>query len=103
MAAKPPNDESTLREHFAWTYGTLAMVHTAVAEGATRYGPLHFMIRGRFRNRYLAGTMKMQPLHDDERTKIAHATTCCYCGNETKLSLDHLIPQLNSPWKKSVR
>ena len=38
--------------------------------------------------------MKMRPLHDDEKTKIAHATTCCYCGREAKLSLDHLIPRL---------
>lgn len=38
--------------------------------------------------------MKMRALHDDESTKINHATTCCYCGRETKRSLDHLIPQL---------
>ena len=91
---KPPGDESSLREHFAWTYGTLAMAHAAVADGKTRYRPLHFIIRGRFRNGYLSGKMKMRPLHDDEKTKIAHATTCCYCGREAKLSLDHLIPQL---------
>ncbi len=52
------------------------------------------IIRGRFRNGYLSGKMKMRPLHDDEKTKIAHATTCCYCGRASKLSLDHLIPQL---------
>ena len=91
---KPPGDNSSLREHFAWTYGTLAMVHAAVAEGKTRYGSLHFIIRSRFRNGYLSGKMKMRPLYDDERTKIDHAATCCYCGREAKLSLDHLIPQL---------
>ena len=52
------------------------------------------MIRGRFRKGYLAGKMQMRPLYDDERTKIAHADTCCYCGRKTKLSLDHLIPRL---------
>ena len=91
---KAPDDRSTLREHFAWTYGTLSMAHAAVAQGKTRYESLHFIIRGRFRNGYLSGKMKMRPLHDDEKTKIAHATTCCYCGRESKLSLDHLIPQL---------
>ena len=70
------------------------MVHAAVAEGAPRYGPHHFMIRNRFRKGYQSGKVKMRPLHDDEKTKIAYATTCCYCGCEAKLSLDHLIPQL---------
>ena len=91
---KAPDDRSTLREHFAWTYGTLCMAHAAVAQGKARYEALHFMIRGRFRNGYLSGKMKMRPLYDDEKTKIAHATTCCYCGRESKLSLDHLIPQI---------
>ena len=36
----------------------------------------------------------MRPLNDDEKTKIAHAGTCSYCGRSTSLSLDHLIPQL---------
>ncbi|MYH06156.1 MAG: HNH endonuclease [Acidimicrobiia bacterium] len=89
-----PDDQATLREHFAWTYGTLAMALAAVGEGATRYRPIHFIIRGRFRKNYLAGEMKMRPLSDDEKTKIAHPTTCCYCGQETKLSLDHMIPRL---------
>lgn len=91
---KLPDDHCTLREHFAWMYGTLAMVHAAVDEGRTRYASLHYIIRGRFRKGYLSGKMKMRPLHDDEKTKIAHATTCCYCGREAKLSLDHLIPRL---------
>ncbi len=91
---KPPGDDSSLREHFAWSYGMLAMVHAAVGDGKSRYEPLHYMIRGRFRNGYISGKIKMRPLHDDEKTKIAHATTCCYCGRDAKLSLDHLIPQL---------
>ena len=89
-----PADHSILREHFAWVYGTLAMVHAALEAGATSYAPLHRIIRGRFRKGYLAGTMHMRPLHDDEKTKIQHAGTCCYCGRAVKLTLDHLIPQL---------
>ena len=44
--ATEPDDHSTLREHFAWTYGTLAMVHAVIVDGGTRYKPLHFIIRG---------------------------------------------------------
>ena len=52
------------------------------------------LIRGRFRKGYLAGTITMRPLHEDERTKIAHAATCFDCGRATKLTLDHLIPRI---------
>ncbi len=92
--AKPPDNNATLRERFAWTYGKPAMVHAAVSAGKTHYEPLHYMIRGRFRKGYLSGKIKMLPLYEDEKTKIAHATTYCYCGRPSKLSLDHLIPRL---------
>lgn len=92
MPVNQPDDESTLREHFAWTYGNLAMTHAALNEGASSYGRLHYMIRGRFRKGYLNGAMKMRPLTDDERTKIEHPTTCCYCGTEGRLTLDHVMP-----------
>lgn len=90
---KAPDDHAILREHFAWTYGFLAMVHAAVEEGATGYKRVHYIIRGRFRHGYMSGKIKMRPLYDDEKTKM-NANTCCYCGRETKLTLDHLIPKL---------
>ena len=64
----PPDDHAALREHFAWTYGTLAMAHAAVEAGKARIERLHYIIRSRFRNGYLSGTMKMRPLIDDEKT-----------------------------------
>ncbi len=94
LPMKPPEQHSSVREHFAWSYGKLAMSDAAVREGKTRYESVHFMIRAKFRNGYLAGNMKMRPLHDDEKTKIVHGTTCCYCGHEGNLSLDHMIPRL---------
>ena len=94
MPAKAPDDAETLREHFAWVYGNLAMTHAALTEGASSYGRLHYMIRGRFRKGYLTGTMNMRPLTDDERTKIEHGSSCCYCGARDPLTLDHVLPKL---------
>ena len=94
---KRPDDNATLREHFAWMYGSLAMYHVAIKYGATNLfeNPgLYFGIRSKFWKRYQTGDMKMRPLSDDEKTKISHPTECCYCGCKTKLSLDHMIPQL---------
>ncbi len=94
---KRPDDRATLREHFAWLYGTLAMYHAAVearAASLKERGKNYYPIRSQFWKKYQTGEMKMRPLFDDEKTKISHPNTCCYCGCETKLSLDHMIPQL---------
>ncbi len=94
MPVKAPGDAETLREHFAWVYGNLAMTHAALTAGASSYGRLHYMIRGRFRKGYLTGTMNMRSLTDDERTKIEHGSSCCYCGARSRLTLDHVLPKL---------
>ena len=94
MPVNRPDDKDTLREHFAWTYGNLSMAHAALDARASRYGSLHYMIRGRFRKGYLTGTMKMRPLTDDERTKMDHGSSCCYCGARDRLTLDHVLPKL---------
>lgn len=94
MPVKAPGDAETLREHFAWVYGNLAMTHAALTKGDSSFGRVHYMIRGRFRNGYLTGKINMRPLTDDERTKIEHSSSCCYCGARGPLTLDHVIPKL---------
>jgi len=88
--SKKPPEHSSVREHFAWSYGTLAMSHRAVEDGK----PLDYSIRRSFIHGYLAGDKQMRSLFYDEKTKILHSTTCCYCGDDGKLSLDHMIPRL---------
>ena len=61
---KRPDKLATLREHFAWMYGTLAMYHAAVEDGVTnlfKNPGLYFGIRNRFWKGYLTGKMKMRP------------------------------------------
>ena len=45
MPAKAPSDVETLREHFAWVYGNLAMTHAALRKGDSSFGRSHYMIR----------------------------------------------------------
>ena len=94
--SKRPDERGTLREHFAWMYGRLSMYHAAVENGITdlKKHRSYYAIHSQFWKGYLTGVRNMRPLTDDERTKIDHSTTCCYCGRETKLTLDHMIPQL---------
>ena len=70
------------------------MVHAALNDGATSYARVHYVIRKRFRIRYLEGTMRMRPISEDERTKMRYGSTCAYCGKSGQLSLDHVIPRL---------
>ncbi len=83
----------TVRDRLVWTYANLAMAHAAVAAGAPKYGPPHFMIRARLRKGLQAGTMKLGTLLDDERVKMNADRACAYCGGVQKLSLDHVIPK----------
>ena len=70
------------------------MTHKAVVDGADRYNRLRYFIARNFQTKYLAGTMKMRSLYDDEKTKMQYVTTCCYCGVKTTQCRDHLIPHL---------
>lgn len=94
LSPKRPGEDHPVREQFAWTYGHLAMAHMAVGKQAKKYHPGHYAVRTRFRRGYLDGTMTIETLYADERTKIAYGTTCCYCGGEEALTLDHVIPRL---------
>ena len=96
MPLKRPDDRATLREHFAWIYGTLSMYNAAVRDGITNLKKHrgYYAIRSQFWKKYQTGDMKMRPLFDDQKTKISFPNTCCYCGCKTKPSLDHVIPKL---------
>ena len=36
----------------------------------------------------------MRSLYDDERLKLTAPRTCCYCGDSSRLTLDHLVPRI---------
>lgn len=89
-------EKNTMREHFALTYANLLMLHKMIRNGETDLKPF-YPLRTWFIREYLAGNDDiMKPLLEDERTKIKHAGTCCYCGRMEKLSLDNLIPKLRN-------
>lgn len=84
---------TTLGESLHWSYANLAMAHAAVAKGAQQYGRLHYMIRAHLRKGLLAGTMNIGSIAEDEKLKLVLPRSCCYCGVEDALSVDHLIPR----------
>ena len=89
----PPNIH-TVREHVAWSYANLARAHAALDDGVTKYGMKHHVIRSRLFTGLVSGKMAMQSIYDDERVKMTSTQCCSYCGDTTKLSIDHLIPRI---------
>ena len=85
------DNSATIRGVLAESYANLAMAHKAVADGDTKYGRVHFMIRARLRKGLMTNTLSMKSLFDDERLKLTRERACTYCGATTKLSADHLI------------
>ena len=82
----------TVGDRLAWAYAELGKAHSAVGEGATKYGRLHFMIRAKLFKGLRTGSMSRRTLLDDERLKMTMPQACAYCGAQCGLSLDHLIP-----------
>lgn len=84
----------TARENIAWSYANLARAHAALKDGATSYRRVDHIIRNRLYRGLASGTLSMRSLLDDERLKMTFPQSCCYCGADQKLTIDHLIPRV---------
>lgn len=85
---------TTIEELICWSYANLAMAHSAISQGATKYSRINFMIRARLYKGLINKTMNMGSLIDDEKEKLKSGCCCAYCGTTEQLSVDHLIPQI---------
>mgnify|MGYP003547429472 CR=1 FL=1 len=85
---------TTIEELICWSYANLAMAHSAISQGATRYSRINLMIRARLYKGLISKTMNMGSLIDDEKVKLKAGCHCAYCGTTEQLSIDHLIPQI---------
>ena len=84
----------TVADHVLWSYANLARADAALQDGVAAYNAKHHMIRQRLFKGLTNGTMAIRSLYDDERVKMTAPHACCYCGETTHLTIDHLIPRL---------
>lgn len=83
----------TIKESLFWSYANLSMAFKALNDGSETYGPLHYIIRKRLFNGFMAGSMNVRSMFHDEKDKL-HSDKCCvYCGKTRNLHIDHIIPQ----------
>lgn len=74
-----------------YTYANLAMAHTAVERGHTKYGTFNYIIRAKLFKGLKEGSMNIRSIFDDEKIKIQTGSFCNYCGSSEKLALDHIL------------
>lgn len=83
----------TVGESLYWSYANLTMAYSSARHGQTTYQQVDYIVRNSNYYGLLRGTRQLGSFVVDEKAKIRNADFCCYCGNESDLTLDHLIPQ----------
>lgn len=82
----------TIGDQIFWIYANVGMAHAALRDGVLKYTSKYYMIRARLLRDLTSGKIRISSFFQDETAKIGmHA--CCYCGSESNLSLDHVIPR----------
>ena len=86
----------TVGESLYWSYANLAMTWSFSQHDQLTLQKTDYMIRSKMYYGLLRGTLQLGSFLKDEKLKIALAGSCHYCGNDSNLSLDHLIPQFRN-------
>ncbi len=87
---------TTVSDQIYYAYANLAMADYAVSKGLIKYDRTCFMIRSRLYKGLQSGDMKIHSLFDDEKLKLQNGTRCVYCGADTEISIDHMIPRIKA-------
>jgi hypothetical protein len=86
----------TVGESLYWSYANLAMVCSFSKHDKPTLQRIDYIIRNKMYYGLLRATLQLGSFLNDEKLKIALAGSCHYCGDDSNLSLDHLIPQFRN-------
>jgi HNH endonuclease len=86
----------TVGESLYWSYANLAMSCSFRGHDELTLQKIDYIIRNKIYYGLLRGTLQLGSFLNDEQLKIALAGLCHYCGDDSNLSLDHLIPQFRN-------
>ena len=84
---------TTIGESLYWSYANLAMAFSSARHSQATYQQIDFIVRNKIYYQLLRGSIHIGSFVIDEKAKIRNSDICCYCGGESDLTLDHLIPQ----------
>jgi hypothetical protein len=88
----PPAPKNKVGERLYWSYANLAMAAKAINEKAAVYRQLHYIIRARLYAGLRKGTMSPTSLMRDQRSRMKMPQECIYCGSDSHLAVDHIVP-----------
>ena len=83
----------TVGESLFWSYANLAMAFTGGRHDKHTYQQIDYIVRNKLYYGLLRGTHQIASFLKDEMEKLDASDACCYCGSQSNLTLDHLIPQ----------
>ncbi len=83
----------TVGESLFWSYANLAMAFTGDRHDKPKYQQIDYIVRNKLYYGLLRGTHQIATFLKDEMEKLDASDACCYCGSQSYLTLDHLIPQ----------
>jgi len=86
----------TIGESLYWSYANLAMIGSFSQHDELTLQKIDYIVRNKMYFGLLRGTLQLGSFLEDEKLKIALAGSCHYCGDDSNLSLDHLIPQFRN-------
>lgn len=94
MIKRPPVEDRTILEHFAWSYAIMTMVYASRRHGGDNYIQSDHIVRNKNYHGLLKGKLDVGSLLIDERSKHRSISRCSYCFTEGDQTIDDLIPQL---------
>ena len=83
----------TIGESLFWSYANLAMAFTGDRHNEPAYQQIDYIVRNKLYYGLLRGDFHPKNFIIDEKEKLDASDACCYCGSQSDLTLDHLIPQ----------
>jgi len=92
---------TTVKELLYWSYANLAMAHYAISNQEKKYTKVSFMVRARLHKGLMNGSMHIGTIMDDEKIKLINSDRCAYCGNNSDISIDHILPRVKNGMESS--
>lgn len=86
-------ERETIFEQLCWLYAHIGMAQYALSKDIKKYDRTCFSVRMHLYKGLTAGTMHIRSFFDDEKDKITLGSKCIYCGSETNISIDHILPK----------
>jgi len=86
----------TVGESLYLSMASLGMAFASNQHDKPTYQKIDYIVRNKNYHGYINGNIQLGSFLNDEKWKMDTSNACCYCGRQSDLTLDHMIPQFSS-------